>query len=318
MNRNRIPLTVIGGYLGAGKTTLVNHILRHSQGQRLAVIVNDFGSINIDADLIESQDEEVINLANGCICCTLVDGFAATLTNLLNLPAPPDHVVIEASGVADPYKLGLYGHFPGFWLEGIIILADAELVRQKAGDKYVGNTVVRQLQGADLIVLNKIDLVSNEVLQSVVVWLCELVPGARVTKAKHGKVPLKLLLGHEGDGGMPSKPLRSIPDPDEHHPDVEYDTWSFTSDHPMDGEAFRAMVESLPEGVLRAKGILYLQEDPGQRHIFQLVGKRWSLKAGDAWDDEQPTSKVVMIGVSGSMDSEKFRGNTGFADDQGR
>jgi G3E family GTPase len=312
MNGNRILLTVIGGYLGAGKTTLLNHILRHNKGRRLAVIVNDFGSINIDADLIESQDEEVINLANGCICCTLVDGFAATLTNLLSLPSPPDHIVIEASGVADPYKLGLYGHYPGYLQEGIIVLADAELVRQKASDKYVGDTVVRQLQGADLIVLNKIDLVTDEVLQSVVAWLRKLVPGARIIKATQGKVELALLLGHEGFGGYPAKPQRSIPDPEEHHHDMEYDTWDFTSDQPIDGEAFRAMVESLPEGVVRAKGILYLQEDPEQRYIFQLVGKRWSLKPGKAWDDEQPTSKVVMIGISGSMDSEQFKRNTNF------
>jgi G3E family GTPase len=94
---------------------------------------------------------------------------------------------------------------------------------------------------------------------------------------------------------------------------MEYDTWEFASDHPIDGEAFRAMVESLPEGILRAKGILYLQEDPGQRQIFQLVGKRWSLKAGEAWDDEQPTSKVVMIGISGSMDGDQFKRNTTFS-----
>ena len=307
MNSNRIPLTVIGGYLGAGKTTLLNHILRHSQGQRLAVIVNDFGSINIDADLIENQDEEVISLANGCICCTLVDGFAATLSNLRELSPPPDHIVIEASGVADPYNLGQYGHHPGFRLESVVVLADAELVRQKARDKYVGDTVVRQLQGADLVVLNKIDLVTNDALQSVVTWLRELVPGVRIIKARQGQVELRLLLDQNGIGEMPANPQRSILDPEEHHHDTQYDTWSFTSDQPIDGEAFRAMAESLPEGVIRAKGILYLQENPEQRQIFQLVGKRWSLNSGEAWNDEKPASKVVMIGLSDSMDNEQFK-----------
>jgi G3E family GTPase len=103
-----------------------------------------------------------------------------------------------------------------------------------------------------------------------------------------------------------------MPSADERHADEEYDTWSFTSDRPIDGEAFRSMVESLPEGVIRAKGILYLQENPEQRYIFQLVGKRWSLEPREGWDGEQPTSRVVMIGISGSMDSDQFKRSTSF------
>ncbi|RMF03443.1 MAG: GTP-binding protein, partial [Chloroflexi bacterium] len=98
MTPQPIPLTVIGGYLGAGKTTLLNHILRHNQGRRLAVIVNDFGKINIDAGLIESRDGETINLANGCVCCTLSGGLGVTLNNLLQRRPPPEHIIIEASG----------------------------------------------------------------------------------------------------------------------------------------------------------------------------------------------------------------------------
>jgi len=308
-NKQPIPLTIIGGYLGAGKTTLLNHILRHSsstqlragEGRRLAVIVNDFGAINIDAELIESQDEKIINLANGCICCTLVDGFAAALTTISKLASPPDHVIVEASGVADPYKLGQRGRLPGFRLDGVIVLADAEMVRQKAYDKYVGETVTRQLQGADVIVLNKTDLVGSETRKDVHTWLQGLVPDVRIVDAAHGVVPLPLLLGD--DRPEEQKPVRSQ-NHGHHHPEQEYDTWSYTSDEPLAGDAFRALVESWPEGIIRAKGILYLRENPDQRHIFQLVGKRWSLKPGGEWGDTSPRSQLVIIGLSGSIDAD--------------
>ena len=157
-----IPLTVIGGYLGAGKTTLLNQLLRHNAGRRLAVLVNDFGSINIDAALITQHDGETMSLTNGCICCSLANGFLTALTQLKERPEPPEHIIVEASGVADPLKIGQYGHLPGFRLDGVIVLADAETVRRRARDSYVGRTVIRQLQGADVLILTKPDLVSGD------------------------------------------------------------------------------------------------------------------------------------------------------------
>jgi len=109
---DRIPFTVIGGYLGAGKTTLLNHILRNNDGRRFALLVNDFGSINIDAALIKNQDGETINLANGCICCTLAAGFASAIYTILERDPLPDHIIVEASGVADPHKVAQYGRTP--------------------------------------------------------------------------------------------------------------------------------------------------------------------------------------------------------------
>lgn len=288
---DRIPLTIIGGYLGAGKTTLLNHILRHNAGLRLAVIVNDFGDINIDAELIENQDGDTINLANGCICCSLAGGFVQALSALAEMEPPPAHILIEASGVADPHNLGQYGYMDRLQRNGVIVVADAETVQAKSMDKYVGQTVTRQLQGGDLILLNKIDLVDVDVLKDVRTWLQGLMPRARIVEADHGIVPLPILLGvfetDEPEGSVKS----------DHYPDDEYETWSFTSEQPLDGEAFRSMVEMLPEAIIRAKGILYLRENPKHRYIFQLVGKRWSLKAKQAWNDEQPASKLVMIGL---------------------
>ncbi len=306
MSSDRIPLTVIGGYLGAGKTTLLNHILRNNAGLRLAVIVNDFGDINIDAELIENQDGDTINLANGCICCSLAGGFVQALNALAEMEQPPEHILIEASGVADPHNLSQYGYMDRLQRNGVIMVADAETVQAKSVDKYVGHTVVRQLQGADLILLNKIDLVDANVLRDLRAWLKELVPDARILEAAHGIVPLPILLGVSETGRS-----GRFPSPDHHHPDDEYETWSFNSEKPLDGEVFRTFVDTLPEGVLRAKGILYLQENTKQRYIFQLVGKRWSLKVGAVWGEDLPFSRLVMIGLSGCVDPFWLKSNLG-------
>ncbi|MEQ1739869.1 MAG: GTP-binding protein, partial [Methyloglobulus sp.] len=161
MVNKQIPVTVIGGYLGAGKTTLLNHILRNNKGIRFAVLVNDFGNINIDVDLIESQDGDTINLANGCICCSLAGGFGAAMLSIRESAVLPDRVLIEASGVSDPFKIAQYAHLPGFRLDSVIVLADAEFIQKRAADKYVGRQVIQQLKSADLLLLNKVDLVSD-------------------------------------------------------------------------------------------------------------------------------------------------------------
>lgn len=300
----RIPFTVIGGYLGAGKTTLLNHILRHNNGRRFALLVNDFGSINIDAELIKNQDGETINLANGCICCSLAGGFVQALSALTEMDQPPEHILVEASGVADPHNLSQYGYMDRLQRNGVIVVADAETVQAKSVDKYVGQTVVWQLQSADLIILNKTDLVNRGQKQDVHTWLQELVPDARIVEATQGVVPLPILLGVYAVDDLPRR-ARS----DHHHPDDEYETWSFTSEQPLDGNAFRAFIDTLPKGILRAKGILYLQENPPNRYIFQLVGKRWSLKATETSVNEKPVTKLVMIGLSESIDSAWLESN---------
>jgi G3E family GTPase len=296
-----ILLTVLGGYLGAGKTTLLNHVLRQADGRRLVVIVNDFGSINIDASLVESRTGDTLTLANGCICCSISAGFAEALTGLARRTPAPEHVIIEASGIADPTAVSHFASVPPYRLDGVVAVADAETIRARTtNDKYVGGKVLRQLQGADLIVLNKTDLVSPSEAEQVRAWLNEQVPGARVVASSFGRVPLAMLIGVHGDGA-PS-PSHGHHHDHVHHHDEEYASCSVTLDAPVREADFQAMVAALPPGVLRAKGIVHLNEDPGRRYVFQLIGRRRALTPDRAWGDEPARTQIVIIGLAGHID----------------
>lgn len=283
----RIPVTVIGGYLGAGKTTLLNHLLSQSQGHRFAVLVNDFGSLNIDAGLIEG---DVLQLENGCICCSLSSGLANALATVARMDPPPVHVLVESSGVSDPSRVASYTYLAPFTPDGVVVVADAETVREKSRDPFVGDSVLRQLKSADLLVLNKTDLVSPEQLAEVRDWL----PG-RVLEARFGQIPLAAIMG-----------LSSAPHPPGPAEDHGYRSWSWQSSRPLKEAELRARLEQWPEEVLRSKGILHLEEDPRRRYLFQRMGKRWTLTPDRPWGDEPPGNQLVLIGLEGQVDGERL------------
>ncbi|WP_421997085.1 CobW family GTP-binding protein [Reyranella sp.] len=304
-----IPVTILAGYLGAGKTTLLNHILRHAAGRRIAVLVNDFGSINIDAGLVDSRGDGVVEFANGCICCSISGGFAEALAALAARRPAPEQVVIEASGVSDPVKVGYFAAMPPFRLDGAVVLVDAETVRDRAVDRYVGGTVLRQLRGADLVVVNKTDLVSEGVLAALCRWLGEQAPQARLVTSRFGQVPVGILVGlHDPAGDEASGEVVAADRghaPHEHADPVhdrEYASSSLTLDEPVDEAAFRAAVAAWPPSVLRAKGFVHLRQAPGQRHLFQLVGRRWTLEPDRPWGGERPRTRLVAIGPAATFD----------------
>ena len=285
---------MIGGYLGAGKTTLLNRLLRSNQGSRLAVIVNDFGDIGIDADLVVDRDGDTINLANGCICCSLSDGLAVVLDGLRERADDIDHVIVEASGVSDPARIGDYSAPFGFQLRGVIVLADAEQIRIRASDKYVGTTVLRQLRGADLLVLTKVDLVDGEQLDQVRAWLAGIAPGTPIVEAADGRLATSIVLG---DLEPSAHDARSDP---EHA--LDYDVWSGSSPTPLDRADVTTFVDLLPPGVLRAKGIVHLADDPLHRYVLQVVGRRSELTSDRRWgDDEERTTRLVVLARPGTL-----------------
>ena len=176
-----LPIVIIGGYLGAGKTTLVNHLLRHAGARRIAVLVNDFGEINIDADLIEGSAAGVISLSGGCICCSFGDDLVGTLQALAQGTARPDLVLIELSGVALPAPVARNIRLArGVERRATLVLVDAAAIGQQANDRYVGETVRQQLREADAILLNKTDLASADAAAALPQWLTQIAPQAEV------------------------------------------------------------------------------------------------------------------------------------------
>jgi G3E family GTPase len=294
-----IPFTVVGGYLGSGKTTLINRLLAAAAGRRIAVLVNDFGAVNIDARLVRASDGETLELANGCICCSLSNGFAAALGSVLSRPRRPDHIVVEASGIADPWRIAQIGLTPGLELDGIVVLADAETVRARAVERYVGDVVCDQLRVADLVVLNRTDLAGEGERGRTVAWLRELVPDARVVQTTFGDVPAELLLGI----GRPSPAGLAGVCAEGRHAVHEsgFASVVLSAGEPLGRAALGALLAGLPVGIYRAKGFVDLDDEPERRTLLQLVGRRWSLTPGEPWRGDSRRSEVVVIGAAASF-----------------
>ena len=288
---DRVSVTVIGGYLGSGKTTLVNHLLREAE-ERIAVLVNDFGDINIDLDLIESVSDDTLELSNGCICCSMVDGFSQALDRIVALDPRPARLVIEASGVADPTTVAAYGHGPGLALDAVIVLADAETIRAAVDNKYIGQTVRQQLGAAEVLVVNKSDLVEPDALASTVAWLGSEWPDAFLITTTESCVAPEVLFGRSSTRDW------STDGAAHHHPEHTFTTRSLEEHQPVSRDWVEALMADLPEErTVRCKGLVLLDEDTEMPYVLQRVGRRWTLRRSQSGWPADPTTQLVIIEV---------------------
>jgi G3E family GTPase len=320
LSRSRIPVTLITGFLGAGKTTLLNHILSEDHGVRAAVLVNDFGSINIEAKLIVGVEGDTVNLANGCICCTIRDDLAGACLGLLQRPELPEHLFVEMSGVSDPVPvLNTFLETElaqVFAFNSILTVVDAEQLPRLEGEMAL--LARSQLGAADIVVLNKLDLVSQDELDRVKKLVQLVIPGSRVIEVVQGQIPMELVFTERGDAIYP-KYRKEVRQGNPHTHDQTFATWSWTSETPLSLPVLRSVLAQLPASVYRCKGIVHLEEIPVARYVLQMVGKRYHLAESGRWGDEKPRSEIVLIGGRDGIDGETlqrtFDGCVGTGDD---
>ena len=283
---NLIPLLVIGGYLGAGKTTLLNHLLRQAGGRRLAVLVNDFGDISIDANLIVGAADGVLALAGGCVCCSFGSDLVGSLVTVAQREPPPDLILIECSGVGLPGAVARSAALaPGVQVQGVVVLTDASEIRRQLRDPYVGDTVATQLQQADMLVLNQAERLDAPSLAALAAWLSRHAPGVPQVVCSFGQLPAELLLDFRaaavpdstaeawaGSGGRYQRPTGHAAVSDAASR-FRFHTERF--DGPVDLQALAARLGAPGSSLLRAKGAV--QGLDGQAWLVQVVGRRVRL-----------------------------------------
>jgi len=300
------PVTVLTGFLGAGKTTLLNRILSSDHGLRVGVLVNDFGAINIDEKLIVGVDDSTISLANGCVCCEIDDDLIGAIEALIGRDESPDYIILEASGVADPFGIAMTVGNRRFEdtirLDGIISVVDLEQIFANPEYPALQDLKLRQIGNSDMVVLNKVDLVDDDQVARVHEWIDERIPRVRTYETSYADVPLEILLGV---GGFAAG-ARGHPTGDHGHHDHGFESWSYESDAPLSLEALRDTIKRLPGSIFRCKGIVHTTED-STPFVIQSVGRRSTFTQTAPDGPQDGVSRIVVIGAAGTVDADDLR-----------
>ena len=296
-----MPVTIITGFLGSGKTTLINQILHNKQKLKVAVLVNEFGDINIDTQLLMDVNENMLELSNGCICCTINEGLIDAVYQVLESDKKVDYLIIETTGVADPLPIILTFLSTELkdltYLDSVLTLVDSE---NFTPDHFDSEAALKQIAYGDIILLNKTDLVSEDRIDYLESYIKTVNKGARILRTEYSKIPSYLILDVNTSKLRPyfiedNNDKYEVQKKSQNHLINDgFTSVSFRSARPFSAMKFQNnFIDELPENIFRAKGILWFQESES-KHIFQLSGRRYDMQI-EKWSIT-PTNQLVLMG----------------------
>mgnify|MGYP006145203849 FL=1 len=333
----KIPVTIITGFLGSGKTTLISHLMKNPQGKKLAIIVNEFGTLGIDGDILKNCADEncplenIVELSNGCICCTVADDFIPTMDSLLSLKEKPDHIIIETSGLALPKPLLKAFSWPDIkskiTVDGVIAIADAEAVSegrfapdidavntQRLEDPSIDHETPLsevfedQVSCADIILLSKTDLIDeNGIRLAREIIAKETKASVSMIEIANGVVDPKLILGLDANAELDLHNRPSHHDGFDDHEHDDFDTVVIQIEEISDIDQLKDRIANLAEkeSILRIKGFVAVKDKP-MRLLVQAVGKRVRTQFDRPWGDSPRQSNLVVIAEKDHINKDKI------------
>ena len=298
-----LPFTVLGGFLGSGKTTLLNRLLTETKESRFAVLVNDFGELNIDQRLVVGHDGKTIALANGCMCCSMADGFISALSDVMDSASQFDHMVVEASGVSNPRRIMDIARLdPGLMPNGSIVLVDTPQILLQLKDPLINDAIVTQLAEADVAVINKVGLTDEVTISSVQQRVESFNPDCPTIINDWDDLHPDMLFGSDRCFDLRTKYLGEHPYLDgpgsrvvHVHDSDHFRSCVLRQNKAIDRNTFNQWVESLPSSVIRGKGFITLSESPDKSWLWQKVGRSTLLEGNDSTEAMFPA--IVLIGT---------------------
>ena len=287
----QVTFTVIGGFLGAGKTSLLNRVLTQAAATRFAVLVNDFGALNIDQSLIESADSRIMQLSNGCICCSLAGGLVDTMVTLMQHRDSIDHILIEASGVSYPRRIMDFARIDPDLRPGMtLVLIDAANLAAQRADPMLAEVIAAQMDGADLFLLTKTDIADEVGISDARDYLAAAQPHAPVVISRADDPDIIGMLLAEPSGEVPTTA-------DEATPHEGFVSVALTTDQSVDRAAFREICGHVSGDIIRGKGFVRFADG---LYVWQQCGRLIDLREAD--DNRDTTSRIVLIGT-GQLDA---------------
>jgi len=314
---NPIPLTVVGGPVGAGKTAVIRHLMEAQVGRRVVVIVPQNAGAAAGELRTAHADDNKLECIGQCMLLPSRDPVD-DLLQLSRMERRPDHVIVEANGDESPARIVGYAYMPGYKPDGVVIVVDAAVGAQIDAGETLSMATQAQLRRADLVVLNKVDLAGPRVAAATQRTLSKMAPSARFLWSHGGQVAASVLIGPSLGHVAPNETSVVAEWRADYEPVSSRDrssrlgercrTWCLVSERPLEARAFRSWVSRLPATVMRGSGVVHLREEPQHRQDFALIGSRWRVTRGAPWGATAPLTRITLVSLGGEM--RQVRGTT--------